>query len=55
MSIENGFDHLVTVVFSIIPQLGVIGTKSQDLVISFFLGEGESLPGLHIRALQARN
>ena len=37
-----------------IPQLGVIGPKSKDIVISFCLGEGESLPELHSRALQSR-
>ena len=44
----------MAVVFSMIPQLGVIGPKSQDIVISFCLGEGESLPELHSRALQSR-
>ena len=36
------------------PQLSGCGTKSQDLVISFFLGEEETLPQFHIRALQIR-
>ena len=34
-----------------IPQLGVLGPKSQDLVIPFRLGEGESLPDFHLRSL----
>ena len=33
MNIENIFDLLVAVVFDMIPQLGVIGTKAQDLMI----------------------
>ena len=40
MNIENGFDLLVAVLFSMSPQLGGIGPKAQDLVIYFFLGEG---------------
>ena len=34
-----------------IPQLGVLGTKAQDFVISSRLGEGEKIPQLHLRAL----
>ena len=34
-----------------ISQLGVIGPKSQDLVIPFCLGEGEYLPDFHLIAL----
>ena len=44
MNIENGFDLIVAVVFSMNPQLVGIGTNAQYLVISFCLGEGESLP-----------
>ena len=55
MNNDNGFDLLIYVVFSMIPQLSGRGTKSQDLVISFFLGEEETLPQFHIRALQIRS
>ena len=34
-----------------IPQLGGLGPKAQDLVIPFRLGEGEILSDFHIRAL----
>ena len=37
------------------PQLGVLGYKDEDLVISFCLVERETLPQLHLRALQARS
>ena len=36
-------------------QLGVIGSKAQDLVISFFIGEVETLPQFHLRALHIRS
>ena len=39
MNIENGFDLIVGVLFTNIPQLGGIGNKSQGLVISFCLVE----------------
>ena len=32
-------------------QLGGLGPKSQDLVIPFFLGEGETIPDFYLRAL----
>ena len=44
MNNYNGFDHLIYVFFSVSPQLGGLGPKSQDLVIPFFLGKGETLP-----------
>ena len=37
------------------PQIGVLGPKAQDLVIPFLLGEGENLPGFHLRALTIRS
>ena len=40
MNVDNRFDFLVDVVFVMCPHLGWLGTKSQDLVISFCLGEG---------------
>ena len=36
---DNGFYLLISVVFAMSPQLGGLGTKYQDLVIPFFLGE----------------
>ena len=44
MNLDNGFDLLVAIIFSTIPQIVVLGPKDQYLVISFFLGEGETLP-----------
>ena len=38
MNNDNGFDLLIFVVFSMIPQIGVIGPKPQYLVISFCRG-----------------
>ena len=55
MHIENAFDLHVTILFSIIPQLGVIGSKSQDFLISFCLGKVESLPKFRLRDIQERS
>ena len=55
MNNDNGFDLIFAVVFAMSPQLGVLGTKYQDLVIPFFLYEGETLPKLHLRSLQIRS
>ena len=49
MNNDNGFDLIIVVVFAMIPQLGGLGPKSKDLVIYFHLGEGDSLPKLHLR------
>ena len=38
MNIDNGFDLLVAVIFAMSTQLGGLGPKYQDLVISFCLG-----------------
>ena len=43
MNHVNVFELLIAVVFNMIPQLGVLGTKSQELLIPSCLGEGESL------------
>ena len=43
MNIGKIFDPLMVVVISTSAQLGVIGTREQDLVISFHFVEGESL------------
>ena len=54
MNIDNGFDLAVVVVFYMSPHLRGLGPKSQFLMISFRLGEGETLPQFHLRALQER-
>ena len=55
MHSENGFELLIAVVFSVIPQLGGLGPKDQDIVIPFWLGEVESLPDFHLRDLGIRS
>ena len=55
MKNDNIFDLIIAVVFSMSTQLGGIGPKYQDLVISFCLGEGETLPQFHLRDLQIRS
>ena len=37
------------------PQLGGLGTKYQELLIPFSLGEGEPLPDFRLRALTIRS
>ena len=51
MHYDNGFELLIAVVLSMIPQLGGLGPKAQDLVIPFHLGEGEPLTYFHLIAL----
>ena len=41
MNNVNIFDLIIYVVFDMIPQLGGIGPKSEDIVIPFRLGKGE--------------
>ena len=48
---NNGFKPLITVVFYMSPQLVGLGPKTQDLVIPFLLGEGETLPDFYLRDL----
>ena len=55
LNIDKGFDLLIALVFYISPQLGVLGPKSQDHVISLFFGEGETFPQFHLRYLQTEN
>ena len=55
MNNDNVFDLLIAGFFAISPQLGVLGLKAQYLVISFRLGEGETLPRLRLRAIQIRS
>ena len=55
MNIDNEFDLIIAVVFATIPQLGGLGPNTKDLVIHFSLGEGETLPEFHIRALTDRS
>ena len=54
MDIENNFELLVDVVFTMSNQLGGIEPKPEDLVISFHLWEKESLQEFHIWDLQAK-
>ena len=54
MNIDNGFDLLVAVSFSVSHQLGGLGTKDQELAILFRLGEGKSLLELLLRKVQSR-
>ena len=51
MHYDNGFELLIAVVFNMSPQLWIIGSKAQDLVIPFCLGEGEYLPDFLLRAI----
>ena len=55
MKNDNVFDILVVIVFDMIPQLGCIGHKYQDLVTPFQLKKGESLPYFHLWDFQARS
>ena len=55
MNKYNVYDLLIAVVFAIIPQLGGLGPKSQDLVISLQIGEVETIPQLNLRAIQIRS
>ena len=55
MNNDNDFDLLIDVVFDMNPQIGVLGTKYQDLVISFCLGEEESIPQFHLIYLHIRS
>ena len=52
MNNDNVFDILIAVIFAMSPQLGVLGPKAQYLLISFFIGEVETLPLFHLRYLQ---
>ena len=52
MNNENVFYLIIAFIFYMTTQLGGLVPKSQDLVISFRLSEGETLPQLHLRALQ---
>ena len=55
INIVNGFNLIVASVFLISPTLRLILPQAQDLVISFCLGEGGTLPQFHLRALHFRN
>ena len=44
MNNDNGSDLLIAVFLAMSNQLGGLGPRSQDLVVSFRLGEVESLP-----------
>ena len=51
MYYKDGFELLIEVVFSMIPQLEGHGPKAQYLVIPLRLGEGETLPYFHLKGL----
>ena len=55
MHYDNGFELLIAFILSMIPQLGGLGSKSQDLVITFFLCEGENLTAFHLQALAVKS
>ena len=56
MNNDNVFDIIIYFVFAaLIPQLGLLRPKYQYLVISFPLGEGETITQFHIKALQIIN
>ena len=55
MNLDNLFDLLVDIVFVMIPQIGGIWPKAQDLVIYFHLSKGETLLKYHLRYLQAKS
>ena len=55
MNIYNGSGLTIAVVFAMMTQIGLLGTKAQDLVIYFHLGEGENISQFQIRALQAQS
>ena len=55
MHYDNGFEIIIAVVFSMIPQLGGLGPKAKYLVINLRLGEGEHLPDFHPRSLDIRS
>ena len=48
------FDLIIAIVLATSNQLVGIGTKAQDLVISFCLAEGENITQFHLRSLQIR-
>ena len=52
MNLDNLFDLLVAVVFSMSPQIGVIRPKHQDLLVYYLLGEVETLSQSYQRKLQ---
>ena len=54
MQYDNGFELLIAFVFSMVPKLLGLGPKSQDIVIPFYLGEGDSPTDFHLKALAIR-
>ena len=55
MHYDNEFELLISVFFAMSPQLGVLGPKSQDLLIPFRLGELEALSYFRFRDLAIRS
>ena len=52
---NNVFDLLIAVIFTMSPQIGVLGTKAQYFLIPFRLGEVETLPYFHLRDITIRS
>ena len=55
MNNKNGFGLSIAFIFAIIPQLGGLRPKYQDLVISFCLCEGKNIPQFRLRALHIKS
>ena len=55
MHYKNGFELLIAVIFNMIPKIGGVGTKAQDIVVPFFLGEVLSLPDSHVIAFSIKS
>ena len=55
MNNDNILDFIIDVVFDTSHQIIGLGTKAQDLVITFSLGEGENISEFHLRALTIRS
>ena len=55
MNTNNDCDLLIDVVLALSPQLGVLVPKYQDLVVSFYFGQGENIPQFQLRDLNIRS
>ena len=55
MHYDNVFEIFIAVVFAMSTQLGVLGPKSQYLVIPFCLDGGELLPDFYLRFFAIRS
>ena len=52
MNTDINFDLVVAVSFTIIPQMGVIGTQKSDIIISITHNPNETIPVLNIYTLR---